>query len=89
MLLSRRLQANLAVDNLFPIRARLTQDLIEDLVGIAGEVHAQGSSVLARIFSLIVVGDLVSVAVAERAGADPMPVEVIEELKARLALEDT
>jgi glucose/mannose-6-phosphate isomerase len=71
------------------LRARLTRDLIEDLVGIAGEVHSQGESVLARIFSLVVMGDLVSVAVAEQASADPMPVAVIEDLKARLALEET
>jgi len=70
-------------------RARITRDLMEDGVPIAGEVHAQGSSVTARVFSLIAVGDLVSVAIAERAGVDPMPVSVIEDLKRRLAVEET
>ena len=65
-------------------RARLTRELM-DGVAIAGEVTAQGEGVLARLFSLVVVGDLVSVALAEKAGVDPMPVEVIEELKKRLA----
>jgi glucose/mannose-6-phosphate isomerase len=65
-------------------RARITRDLIEAYVDIAGEVHAQGSSVPARIFSLVVVGDLVSVAMADRSGVDPMPVAVIEDLKKRL-----
>jgi glucose/mannose-6-phosphate isomerase len=71
------------------LRARITRDLMEDTVSIAGEVHAQGASVLARVFSLIAVGDLVSVALAERAGVDPMPVTVIEELKRRLIVEGT
>ena len=47
-----------------------------------------GESLVARLFSLIVVGDLVSVAIAERAGMDPMPVDVIESLKQRLAEEE-
>ena len=69
------------------VRARLTTELIEDRVAIAGSVESQGESVLARLFSLMVVGDLVSVSVAERAGMDPMPVEVIGSLKRRLAEE--
>ena len=52
---------------------------------VAGEVHAQGEGVLARLFSLAVVGDLLSVALAERAGVDPMTVDVIASLKERLA----
>lgn len=71
------------------LRSRITRELIEDRVGIAGEVHARGEHPLARLFSLILVGDLVSVAVAERAGTDPMPVEVITDLKRRLAAEET
>ena len=71
------------------LRARLTADLVGDRVGIVGEVEAQGDSLLARLFSLMVVGDLVSVAIAERAGVDPMPVEVIESLKQRLAEEES
>jgi len=70
------------------LRARLTTEVIEDRVGIAGEVEAQGESVLARLFSLIVVGDLLSVSIAERAGMDPMPVDVIQSLKGRLAEEE-
>jgi glucose/mannose-6-phosphate isomerase len=65
-------------------RARLTRELMEG-VAMAGEVTSHGEGVLARLFSLVVVGDLVSVALAEKAGVDPMPVEVIERLKNRLA----
>lgn len=70
------------------LRARLTTELVDGRVGVAGEVEAQGESVAARLFSLILVGDLVSVSIAERAGVDPMPVDVIESLKRRLAQED-
>lgn len=64
-------------------RAELTRGLM-DGVAVAGEVASRGEGVLARLFSLIVIGDLVSVALAERSGVDPMPVDVIEELKKEL-----
>jgi glucose/mannose-6-phosphate isomerase len=70
------------------LRSDITEDLM-DGVGIAGRVDAVGESLLAKLFSLIVIGDLVSVAIAERVGADPMPVDVIEDLKGRLAAEGT
>jgi glucose/mannose-6-phosphate isomerase len=66
-------------------RADVTRDLLAGRVGPAGEVHAQGEGVLARLFSLVVVGDLLSVALAERAEVDPMAVDVIASLKERLA----
>jgi glucose/mannose-6-phosphate isomerase len=67
------------------LRASLSRDLISAIVGVAGEVTSSGSSLLARLFSLTVVGDLVSVILAEQAGVDPVPVAVIEDLKKRLA----
>ncbi len=70
------------------LRARLTTESIEGRVAVAGEVEAQGESALARLFSLFVIGDLVSVSVAERAGVDPMTVEPIAALKRRLAEEE-
>ncbi len=70
-------------------RMQVTTEILGSRVGIAGEVHAQGEGALARIFSLILVGDLVSVAMAERAGVDAMPVEVISEFKERLAQEES
>jgi glucose/mannose-6-phosphate isomerase len=70
------------------LRSRITEELIRETTGITGEVMAVGEGALARLFGLIVIGDLVSVAIAERAGADPMPVNVIEDLKARLVEEE-
>ena len=57
------------------------------MVPTAGVVESRGASPLARLFSLVAVGDLVSVALTERSGVDPMPVDVIQDLKARLAQE--
>jgi len=70
------------------LRVKLTTELVGDRVGVIGEVEAQGESLLARLFSLIVIGDLLSVSIAERAEIDPMPVEVIQSLKQRLAEEE-
>ncbi|MDX1690541.1 MAG: bifunctional phosphoglucose/phosphomannose isomerase [Acidimicrobiia bacterium] len=69
-------------------RVRVTAEVIDELVTTAGEVWSTGSGTLARLFSLSVIGDLVSDALAARAGVDPMPVDVITELKERLARED-
>ncbi|MBM3694332.1 MAG: bifunctional phosphoglucose/phosphomannose isomerase [Actinobacteria bacterium] len=68
-------------------RAEVSRRLVEGRVGLAGEVHAQGAGPLARLFSLTVVGDLVAVSLAERAGVDPVAVDLIATLKERLAEE--
>jgi glucose/mannose-6-phosphate isomerase len=66
------------------MRADLTAELM-DGIRIAGRVGTRGAGPLARLFSLVAVGDLLSVVLAERRGVDPVPVEVIENLKRRLA----
>jgi glucose/mannose-6-phosphate isomerase len=66
------------------LRTDITMDVVSDRVGIAGTVVAQGSSVLARLFSLIAVGDVASVALANRAGVDPTPIPILEDFKRRL-----
>ncbi|UCG42824.1 MAG: bifunctional phosphoglucose/phosphomannose isomerase [candidate division WOR-3 bacterium] len=48
-------------------------------------VESEGRSALARVFSLIMIGDLVSVELAALRGVDAMPVERIVELKRRMA----
>ncbi len=49
------------------------------------EVTIDGSTPLAKIFSTIVRGELVSYYLAMEYGIDPTPIEIIEELKKRLA----
>lgn len=73
------------------IRARLdhTAALTADAVPWVGEVAAEGVSVLARLVSLTVVGDLVSWMLADSAGVDPVPVATIEKLKKLLVEEKT
>lgn len=68
-------------------RFRLTEEVTAATVTWVGEVHAQGSSPLARMMSLTAVGDLVSLELARLAGVDPVPVDVIEDLKRRLSEE--
>jgi glucose/mannose-6-phosphate isomerase len=65
-------------------RIRLTTDLA--LGGAAGvhEVRARGSGRLARLLSLVLMGDLVSVYLAYLRGVDPTPTEIIETIKQRL-----
>lgn len=71
------------------VRQRIahTRELTRDAVPWVAEVTSSGSSRLARLISLTVVGDLVSWMLAGRLGVDPTPVATIEKLK-RLLTED-
>lgn len=66
-------------------RIAFTRDLTKHAVPWVGEVASKGSSRLARLISLTVVGDLVSWMLADRLGVDPTPVATIERLKDLLA----
>lgn len=61
-----------------------TIQLLAEGAEIVGEVWAQGEHPLARIASLAVIGDMVSLRLARNAGVDPVPVEAIEHLKKML-----
>ena len=58
--------------------------LTADRVSWMGEVWTQGSSPVARLVSLVAVGDLFSLELARLTGADPMRVELIDRLKERM-----
>ncbi len=64
----------------FPLSLRIAADAGAD----THEVWATGRSALARLMSLISLGDFTSAYVAIRKGVDPTPVEVIQRLKAAL-----
>lgn len=66
-------------------RIEVTKSLISGNVGGIIEVWSQGESLLARIMSLIIYGDYLSVYLAALAGIDPTPVEIIEKLKKELS----
>jgi glucose/mannose-6-phosphate isomerase len=54
--------------------------------GVVHEVWSEGNSALARIFSVIYLGDFVSLYMAYLNEIDPTPVQVIETLKQKLSL---
>ena len=66
-------------------RVSFTRDLTRDAVPWVGEVASTGSSRLARLTSLTVIGDLASWMLAQRLAVDPTPVVTIEKLKKLLA----
>jgi len=66
-------------------RVALTRELIADQATGTFVVRSRGTTAVERVFSLVLLGDLVSLYVAVLRGVDPTPVVVIDELKARLA----
>jgi len=66
-------------------RMNLTQGLIEKSSAPVIRVAAEGESLLARFFSLIFLGDCVSVYLAVLNGVDPTPVAQIDDLKSQMA----
>jgi glucose/mannose-6-phosphate isomerase len=65
-------------------RIEATREIIAGRARGLTDVWSQGSGLLARLFSLILFGDLVSVYLAVLGGVDPTPVEPIARIKARL-----
>ncbi len=65
-------------------RLDITKEIIDGSAGAHIEIESQGKSTLARMFSLIHLGDWVSYYLAALNSVDPSPVPVIENLKARL-----
>lgn len=64
-------------------RMDICKGLMEMTVDVE-EVETQGESLLARMFSIIYLGDFVSYYLALLNRVDPSPVEIIEELKKKL-----
>ena len=59
--------------------------MIGNQLGGINEIWSQGKSSLARIFSLIYFGDILSVYLAVMRGIDPTPIEIITRLKRELS----
>jgi glucose/mannose-6-phosphate isomerase len=66
-------------------RVELTDQLISDFAAWTLRVPTRGQTSFERVFSLVLLGDLVSVYLAALRGVDPGPVEILERLKAQLA----
>jgi len=65
-------------------RFELTREIIASRAGSIHSVFAEGEGTLARMFSLILKGDFVSLYLAYLNGSDPTPVSAIERLKKSL-----
>jgi glucose/mannose-6-phosphate isomerase len=66
-------------------RMEITKSLIGNQLGGINELFSQGKSPLARLLSLVYLGDFVSAYLAIVNGVDPTPVEAISRLKKELA----
>ncbi len=66
-------------------RFELTREVIEPKAGVVHEVWSEGESLLARVFSVVYLGDFVSLYLAYLNNVDPTPVEVIESFKRKLS----
>jgi glucose/mannose-6-phosphate isomerase len=66
-------------------RFELTAAAIADSGAPAIRIEASGETRIERVVWAVMLGDLVSLALAEARGVDPLPVEAIESLKAALA----
>jgi glucose/mannose-6-phosphate isomerase len=66
-------------------RFEATVEAIRPMAAEVHEVWSEGRSLLARLFSVIYLGDYVSLYAAWLNGVDPTPVEAIEALKRKLA----
>jgi len=67
-------------------RMVVTRDLLRRRVGDVSEVWSRGEGFLARLLSLIVLGDWVSYYLASLRGVDPWTIPAIDELKQRLRI---
>ena len=66
-------------------RFELTAELIESSGAEAVRIETEGETRIARLLWATMLGDLVSLRIAEARGVDPLPVTAIEGLKAALA----
>jgi glucose/mannose-6-phosphate isomerase len=66
-------------------RVELTEQLVADQAAGTHRVSTRGQTPVERVFSLVLLGDLVSVYHAVLRGVDPGPVPIIERLKSELA----
>ena len=66
------------------IRMGITKEVVDQYASSVTEIHSEGTSLLARMFSLIYLGDWVSFYLSILNGVDPTPVKIIDYLKNEL-----
>ena len=65
-------------------RFDLTREVIEGKAGVVREIQSEGKSRLARVLSVVYLGDFTSLYMAYLNRLDPTPVEVIDAFKSKL-----
>ncbi len=65
-------------------RIAITEGIVSDVAASSVVVRSRGRSAFERVFSLVLLGDLVSVYLAVLRGIDPTPVRTIDRLKVEL-----
>lgn len=65
----------------FAVAGELTQEVVADVL----TVEAEGTSPLAQLFDLMIIGDCVSIELALQRGVDPGPIDALEITKRRVA----
>jgi len=66
-------------------RKDITLDILKARMGKVKEIHAEGENRLCRMFSLVYLGDFVTLYAPIYRGVDPTPVEVINLFKKKMA----
>lgn len=69
-------------------RLDVTREMLQDRMGRVLEVHSRGQGLMARVFSLVMLGDFVTIYLAVLSGADPTPVEIIQHFKRQMGQRD-
>lgn len=65
-------------------RFAMVAEIMDEVVAGVHQVEAEGSSILAQLLDLVLVGDFVSLELAVQSGVDPGPVPILDQIKAAL-----
>jgi glucose/mannose-6-phosphate isomerase len=66
-------------------RFELTEEIMREVMAGIETVNAEGEGELAQLFDLMIIGTFVSLHLADRAGIDPGPIPILDQLKVELA----
>ena len=67
-------------------RYALVEEIMREVMAGTETVEAEGEGELAQLFDLMLVGTFVSLHIADRAGIDPGPIPILDQLKSDLAI---
>lgn len=66
-------------------RFELVAEICDEVVADVHHVEAEGETVMAQLFDLILYGDFVSLELAAQSGVDPGPIPILDHIKAQLS----